>query len=134
MIVLDEHLNDARLEDALSHWYPGQIIHLKTLRPKTLIKDDAVATLLFKLKQPTFVTINWTDFWRQISADKRYCVVCFALSLNQADKLSDLLRSVFKLEQFKTKNSRMGKVARVLHTSLQFYSVNDPTMYSVKIS
>jgi len=62
MIVLDEHLYDARLEDALSHWYPGQIIHLKTLRPKTLIKDDAVATLLFKLKQPTFITINWTDF------------------------------------------------------------------------
>ncbi len=58
MIVLDEHLYDARLEDALAAWYPGQIVYLRTLRPKTLIKDDAVATLLLQMKHPTFVTIN----------------------------------------------------------------------------
>jgi hypothetical protein len=62
MIVLDEHLHDARLEFALARWYPGQIVQLKLLRPRTLIKDDAVPSLLRQLKQPTFVTINWSDF------------------------------------------------------------------------
>ncbi len=86
MIVLDEHLYDARLEDAIARWYPGKIIYF-----------------------------------------------CFALSLNQVDELPDLLRTVFKLEPFKTQNSRMGKVARVIKAAVQFYGVHDPTIYSMKI-
>jgi hypothetical protein len=55
------------------------------------------------------------------------------LNLEDVDEIPELLRSVFKLMPFKIKNSRMGKVARVIKVSVQFYSVNDPKIYSMKI-
>jgi hypothetical protein len=61
MIVLDEHLQGLELEDAIARWYRGTVVIVKTLRPGTVIKDDAIPTLLRRLKQPTFVTINYAD-------------------------------------------------------------------------
>jgi len=69
MIILDEHLQGISLEAAISHWYRGRIVVVKQLRPGTIIKDDAIPILLRQAKQPTFVTINYTDFWRRVSAE-----------------------------------------------------------------
>jgi hypothetical protein len=41
MIVIDENLHDLRILDAISEWYPGQVISVVTLRPGSVIKDDA---------------------------------------------------------------------------------------------
>src|SRR3712207_7436336 len=46
------------------------------LRPGTVIKDDAIPALLRQQSQPTFVTINERDFWRQVALDSHFCVVC----------------------------------------------------------
>lgn len=112
MIVLDEQLQGLELEDAISHWYRGTVLVVKTLRPGTIIKDEAVPTLLRRLKQPTFVTINYADFWRRVPADRSYCVVCLALTIDQTDKISGWLCQLFRLPEFKTKAVRMGKVIR----------------------
>lgn len=58
MIVVDENLHDRRIMEAISAWYPGQVVSVTTLRPRTVIKDEAIPALLLKATQPTFVTIN----------------------------------------------------------------------------
>jgi hypothetical protein len=131
MIILDEHLTDPRLATAIARWYQGQVIYITMLRPGTHVKDDVIPTLLQQAKQPTFVTINWTDFWRQTSANKRYSIICFTLILKHVDKIPKLLRRVLKLEPFQTKASRMGKVVRVTKDLVQYYQVNDPHIYTV---
>src|SRR5438876_6521042 len=84
MIVLDEQLQGLGLEHAVSRWYRGAVVVVTTLRPGTVVKDEAIPTLLRRCKQPTFVTINHTDFWRRIPADRSYCIVCLALTIEQA--------------------------------------------------
>lgn len=44
------------------------MIVLGSLRPHSIIKDDSIPALLQELKQPTFITINYSDFWRKIAA------------------------------------------------------------------
>lgn len=58
MIVLDEELQGLGLEQAIAHWYRGAVLVVKQLRPGTVIKDEAIPTLLRRANQPTFVTIK----------------------------------------------------------------------------
>jgi len=125
MIVLDEHLQGLGLEAAISSWYRGRVFIVKRLRPGTVIKDDAITVLLCQVKQPTFVTINHTDFWRRISADKRYCIVCLQLSTERADEIPLLLRHLFRLPEFRTRAKRMGKVVLVSQQRIRYYQVRD---------
>jgi hypothetical protein len=93
------------------------------LRPKTVIKDDAIPTILASASFPTFVTINVTDFWRRIPASPNCCVVCIALEDRRTGDLPALLRRVLALPSLATKDPRMGKVIRVSHTDVVFYGV-----------
>ncbi len=65
MIVLDEHLKRQVLKADIVAWYPGQVISVSNLRSESIIKDEVIPTLLLKMVQPTFVTINSTDFWKK---------------------------------------------------------------------
>jgi hypothetical protein len=56
----------------IAQWYRG----------KTVIKDDAIPSLLRQQSHPTFVTINEKDFWRKVPIDAQYCVICFTLPGN----------------------------------------------------
>jgi hypothetical protein len=58
MIVLDENLTDQQLIRAIAAWYRGNVTFITTLRPQTIIKDDAIPGLLLTVPSPTFVTIN----------------------------------------------------------------------------
>lgn len=62
MIVLDEQLPYRTLIPALQRWYRGRVCLITELRPATVVKDDAILSLLLTARQPTFVTLNWTDF------------------------------------------------------------------------
>lgn len=79
MIVLDEQLLGRDIEMEIAKWYRGAVKFISDLRPHTVIKDDAIPELLRLLRQPVFVTINETDFWRKVVIDKRYCIVCFVM-------------------------------------------------------
>jgi hypothetical protein len=125
MIVLDEQLPVRTLADAIRRWYRGRVCVVTDLRPATVIKDDVVPDLLHRVSQPTFVTLNWSDFWQRSAAHRSFCLVCFTLPTNRATDISPLLRRLFRLEPFKTKAARMGKVARVSHEQVAFYQVDD---------
>ncbi len=121
MIVIDENLHDRRIVEAIAAWYPGQVVSIVTLRPKTVIKDEAIPDLLSQAGQPTFVTINAPDFWKKIRPRDTFCVVAVALPKERSREGPDLLRRLFHVAGFATKASRMGKVIRVTPTHIEFY-------------
>jgi hypothetical protein len=132
MIVLDEQLQGLELEDAIARWYRGTVLVVKTLRPGTVIKDDAIPTLLRRLKQPTFVTINCTDFWRRVPGDRSFCIVCLALAIDQTDMVAGWLRQLFRLPAFRTKTSRMGKVVLASQRCLQYYRIHERPVHILR--
>lgn len=125
MIVLDEQLLGRNIEVEIAQWYRGTVRFITDLRPHTVIKDDAVPELLRQQNQPTFVTINERDFWQKIVADRRYCVVCFALSDARARDIPLSLRGLLRYPEFKTKAQRMGRVIRVVSQEISYYAFND---------
>jgi hypothetical protein len=129
MIVLDEQLLRFDLEIHIREWYPGAVRFITDLRPDTVIKDDGIPALLRSQRQATFVTINESDFWRKISPDRRFCVVCFALPSSRAHEINNLLRSLFRRREFNTKSKRMGHVIYVAPSgSIRYYTV-DPAQF-----
>lgn len=58
MIVLDEHLMGLGLDRGIEAWYEGQICYITDLRLNTVIKDEAIPSLLAEQRQPTFVTTD----------------------------------------------------------------------------
>ena len=81
------------------HGANGADVVLK-VPPGTVIKDEAVPSLLRQVRQPTFVTINHSDFWRRAAVEKSFCLLCFKLTADQVDELSYLLRRIFKIPEF----------------------------------
>jgi len=124
MIVLDENLQDRLIREAIEHWYPGQVISITKLRPQTKIKDEAIAHLLRRSTEPTFVTLNATDFWQKVPASDAYCIVAFELPNDHAAEIPRLLRNILQLDTFKTKAARMGKVIRWTPTRIEYYEAN----------
>ena len=121
MIVLDENIHDQRIIAAISAWYPGQVVSVTTLRPNSIIKDDALPALLRKVNQPTFVTINSDDFWRRAEPHADYCIVNVALPKERIREISTLLQRLFRLPEFKTKFARMGKIVRLNPNRIEYY-------------
>lgn len=125
MIVLDEQLNDPRIINLIAEWYPGKVIVIGDIRPGTIIKDDAIPGLLLKEAQPTFVTINYSDFWEVTSANDGYCIVCIKLPSDQKLKVTGILREVLSQPAFKAKHGRMGKVISYSHGVIEHYPPAD---------
>ena len=132
MIVLDEQLQGLGLEEAVARWYRGAVIVVKKLRPGMVMKDEAIPTLLRQLKQPTFVTIDYMDFWRRIPADNTFCIVCLELPTERVDDIPVRLRQLLRLPEFKTKKARMGKVVLVRETRLQYYSQHEKLVHILR--
>lgn len=124
MIVVDENLHSQRIMDALATWHVGQVVSVTTLRPKSLIKDDAIPALLRKAAHPTFITINVTDFWRKVESHRDYCIVAVGLPKERAHEVPELVRRLFRHPDFKTNASRMGKVARLTPEQIQYYEAD----------
>jgi hypothetical protein len=121
MIVVDENLHDQRIMQAISAWYPGQVVSVTTLRPNTVIKDQAIPTLLLKVAQPTFVTTNVADFWKKVQPHNAYCIVAVALPKERMREVPALLRRLLRHSDLKTKSSRMGKVIRLTSSRIEYY-------------
>ena len=125
MIVLDEQLLGRDLEEQIARWYQGAVCFIVDLRPNTVIKDDAIPKLLQQENQPTFVTINESDFWRRATINDQFCMVCFALPDSRAKEIPARLRKLFDHPLFDAKNKRMGKMIRVAEKEIDYYSVDD---------
>ena len=121
MIVVDENLHDQRILAAIAAWAPGQVVSVTMLRPHSVIKDEAIPALLRQAVQPTFVTINVSDFWRKVEPHDDYCVVNVVLPRERVREVPDLLHRLFRHPEFKTKASRMGKVIIVAPDHIEYY-------------
>jgi hypothetical protein len=122
VIVLDEQLLGRDLDRLIGAWYPGAVRFITELRPHTVIKDDAIPSLLRAERDASFVTINESDFWGVVDITDDFCVICFALPDSQVLLVPDLLREVFHHPRFSSKASRMGCVIRVSRTTISFYT------------
>jgi hypothetical protein len=132
MIVLDEQLLGRDLEEQIARWYQGAVCFIVDLRPNTVIKDDAIPKLLQQENQPTFVTINESDFWRRAAINDQFCMVCFALPDSRVKEIPARLRKLLDHPLFDTKNKRMGKIIRVAEKEIDYYSINDMKVKSVE--
>jgi hypothetical protein len=124
MIVLDEAIARQSVIQSLQ-WYKGSVVPITQLRLHTRIVDEAIPALLCRVRHPTFVTINVTDFWRRVRADDHYCVLCFPLPDDRVKEIGVLTRRLFRLPEFKTKKARMGKVVFVGSRVISFYQAHD---------
>jgi len=121
-IVLDDQLFDIEVMAPIARFITVQ--RLRSLRPGEVIKDERVPTLLRQLRQPTFVTIDM-GFWNRGLRDASYCVLCFPLRNEEQNQLPSLLRGLLRLPEFRTKAGRMGKVARVSSSHIDYWKLAD---------
>jgi len=133
MIVLDENIARQSVLEGLN-WYVGKVVPVKSLRPNTVIKDDAIPSLLQRQKQPTFITTDVDGFWRKVRPHLNFCIVCFPLPDHKLHLLPILLRRLFRTEGFRTKRERMGKVVLVTEKIVRFYAVNQPSVVAVPLA
>lgn len=84
-------------ELALARWYSGRVTFITTLRPQTVIKDDAITVLLRTQVEPTFITINEANFWQRTALDANFCVVCFPISDARVTVIDSRMRCIVRL-------------------------------------
>jgi hypothetical protein len=125
MIVLDEQLLGRNLEQDIARWYRGSVQFIIDLRPHSVIKDEVIPELLRRQSQATFVTINERDFWRRVTADPRYCIVCFPLPDSRVREIPQSLRLLLRRPEFRTKAQRMGRILRATTEEILYYTVED---------
>ena len=127
-LVLDDQLDLRAVLRPLRKWITAR--RLQELRPGELILDDRVPQILRTLKQPTFVTID-QGFWSPRWTDHNYAIVCFALRNDQQRRLPGLLRALFRHPEFRTRAKRMGKVARVGLTTIEWWQFRRADLHQV---
>ncbi len=93
---------------------------IRRAAPWEVIKDDRIPSLLRELKNSTFVTID-DGFWNRDLLDPNYCILYFALQDHQQAQIPSLLRQLLKLAEFKTIAIRMGKIAKVSTTHIEYW-------------
>ncbi len=131
MIVLDENIFAKIICHKLEAWYKGKVVSIKHLRIRTNVKDDSVPALLRTVKHPTFLTTNVSDFWRKMPAHPAYCMICFVLPNERIAEIPHLLRGVLRFAEFKTKAARMGKILRVRHNHIDYYTVGSKQLFTL---
>ncbi len=117
-LILDDQLDLKLVQRPIQKWISCRALH--NLRPDELILDDRVPEILLTLSKPTFVTID-QGFWHRHWSHADYCILCFALRNDQQGMLPGMLRSLLRLVEFRTRASRMGKVARVGSKSIDYW-------------
>ena len=108
--MLDDQLDVTEVLVPIRKWITAQ--RLQDLRPGELVRDDRVPEILLTLQSPTFVTID-QDFWDVRLCHPDYCILYFALRDDQQEILPGLLRTLLRRQEFRSRATRMGKVARV---------------------
>jgi hypothetical protein len=116
-LFLDEQL-DARLLPALRKWVTAQ--RLADLWPDEVILDDRLPELLLTLKQPTLLTID-KGLWDKSLCHPGYAVPVCWLPQDEQGLLPELVRMLFRLPDFRTRAKRMGIVARMNKTGVEWW-------------
>jgi len=121
MIVLDDSLDAHDVLVPLRQWARGRVLFLRELRPGSVIKDEAVPSLLRRHKHAVFVTTNVGDFWRRVPAYARYCIICVCLPNERQWEIPTFIRRLFQQPEFRTGAARMGRVIRLTDMRIEWY-------------
>lgn len=127
MLVIDAALSDKDVLKPLQ-----KLMNTRSIRdvcPYEVVKDDRVPVLLRTLTFPTFITIDEAGFWHRHLCSDAYCILYFALSEYQQERIPVLLRKLLHLPEFKTKASRMGRVVRVSLANIKYYQLGDHKLH-----
>jgi hypothetical protein len=116
--IADEQLDERKVLGPLRRQF--SICRIQELRPNEHILDDRIPEILLTLRKPTFITID-QGFWDRRFCNAGYSILCFALRLDQRQLLPELLRDLLRHPEFRTRATRMGKVARIGITSVAFW-------------
>jgi hypothetical protein len=122
VIVFDENIDEKLVLARFAERYKGLVISLRSLRPRSVIKDDAVPELLLRTRSPVFVTINVKDFWMRIAAHPGYCIACVPLATSRQGEIPRLLLRFLRHRSFRTSSKRMGKIVRLGAHEICFYA------------
>jgi len=125
-IILDDQLFELEVLVPLARW--TTVRRLRDLHPGEVVKDERVPVLLRELSRPTFITIDH-GFWDKRLRDSKYCILYFALRNDQQHELPMLLRHLLQLPEFHTKAARMGKVAYVHPTRIEYWQLGDERLH-----
>ncbi len=123
MIVVDETISNPRLISAIVRWYPGAVISARQFRPNTRLLDEDIPRHLIQLNQPTFITLNYTDWNKRQLAHSAYCIVAFRLTNEEALRIPGLLREILRRPEYRTKRLRCGKVICWSETALFHHEI-----------
>lgn len=123
MFIIDNALADKLVLEPIQKIAATRPV--RDIRVYEIIKDERIPILLRDFSAPTFITIDEAGFWRRHLCSHAYCILCFALLDSQQWLIPSLLRRLLRLPEFKTKASRMGKVARISRDNIKYYQLGD---------
>lgn len=112
MNILDEHIPVEQRQLLKSWRFPVRQIGYDAGRPG--MKDDEVIPLLRRLRQPSFFTLDFDFYKRQLRHD-RYCIVWMDV---YDDEVASFVRRLLGHPALDTQAKRMGAIIRVAHKGL----------------
>ena len=127
-LVLDEHIDRQLVLLPIRQWIPAQPI--QDLCGNQLLHDERVPEILLTLRQPTFVTID-QDFWHRHWCHPSYCILFFPMRSREQQCIPDLLRALLHRPEFRTRAARMGKLARIRPTIIEFWQYPPRRLHSI---
>lgn len=118
MNILDEDIGQSQGQSLAT-----QKIHFRKIGVgigRLGMKDrEDILPLLHRLKHPTFFTLDH-GFYHPILTHRRYCLVFLDV---WDDEAAEYIRRFLRHPEFHTQAQRMGKVARLRHSSISYWQI-----------
>lgn len=112
MNILDENIS--RIQRQLLQDWHVPIRHIGYETGRKGMKDDEIIPFLLTLQQPTFFTLDW-DYFKRNLCHARYGLVYLDVSRDEA---ALFIRRLLRHQAFDTQAKRMGAVIRVAYSGL----------------
>jgi hypothetical protein len=84
------------------------------------MKDEEIILLLHRLRRPTFFTLDF-DFYQRNLCHTRYCLVCMDV---KQDETATFVRRLLRHKEFNTQAKRLGKVIRISSVGLSVWQLH----------
>jgi len=111
--ILDEHI-PAEQRQLLKSWRI-LVRHVGYDVGRKGIQDDEIIPLLCRLRHPTFFTLDFGFYQRELRHE-RYCLVCMDI---YEDESASFVRRLLRHPEFDTQAKRMGAVIRISRKGLR---------------
>ena len=118
MNVLDE--NVSRIQRQLLQNWHIPIRHIGYEIGRKGMKDDEIIPFLLTLQRPTFFTLDWDYFKREL-CHARYCLVYLDV---KRDEAAIFIRRLLRHQEFDTQAKRMGAVVRISYAGLYVWRLH----------